>query len=212
MPKKITALSPQKKNTRRLNVYLDGEFAFGLLQSTAAWLNIGQELTEGQIAELLENDKREIAYQRALNYLNYRGRSESEIKNNLSKHDTDPAVIEATLDRLRRAGLVDDHKFAQDWVANRSEFKPRGVRGLRYELRMKNISEEIIDQVLESVDEEDLAYRVANKRAARFRNLDRDQFFRKISSLLARRGFNSSVVYPTTRRVWEEHKQSTLEP
>jgi regulatory protein len=211
MAKKITGLSPQKKNPRRLNVYLDDEFAFGLSQSTAAWLNIGQEISDEKIAELLEDDQKEIAYQRALNYLNYRARSEAEIQKNLAKHDTDPEIIEATLSRLRRAGLVDDRKFAEDWVTNRSEFKPRGVRGLRYELRLKKINEEIIDEVLEGVDEEALAYLVAKKKADRIKDIDRERFFQKISGLLARRGFNSSVIYPTTNRVWEEQQESTFE-
>ena len=36
--KKITALTVQKKNPNRVNVHLDGEFAFGLARIVAAWL------------------------------------------------------------------------------------------------------------------------------------------------------------------------------
>ena len=36
----ITALKVQEHNTGRVNVYLDGEFAFGLSRITAAWLKV----------------------------------------------------------------------------------------------------------------------------------------------------------------------------
>ena len=41
---KITGLTRQKKNADRINVFLDGEFAFGLAEITAVYLKVGQEL------------------------------------------------------------------------------------------------------------------------------------------------------------------------
>ena len=35
---KITNLEPQKHDPQRLNVYLDGEFAFGVARAVAPWL------------------------------------------------------------------------------------------------------------------------------------------------------------------------------
>jgi len=52
MTKKITALKVQKRNPNRVNIYLDGEYAFGLARITAAWLHVGQELGDEKIAEL----------------------------------------------------------------------------------------------------------------------------------------------------------------
>ncbi|PIZ25955.1 MAG: hypothetical protein COY47_03135, partial [Chloroflexi bacterium CG_4_10_14_0_8_um_filter_57_5] len=62
----ITAIKPQKKNPRRVNVYLDGEFAFGLSKLIAAWLKVGQTLPEEKIASLQAEDERETVYQKAL--------------------------------------------------------------------------------------------------------------------------------------------------
>ena len=63
MTKKVTALKLQKRNKNRVNVYLDGEFAFGLARIVAAWLSTGQELTEEKIAELQAQDNVEVALQ-----------------------------------------------------------------------------------------------------------------------------------------------------
>ena len=50
--KKITALEVQKKNPNRVNVHLDGEFAFGLARITAVWLKVGDTLSDEKLAAL----------------------------------------------------------------------------------------------------------------------------------------------------------------
>ena len=49
MDQKITALKAQKRNPNRINVYLDGIFAFGLARVVAAWLQVGQTLSDEKI-------------------------------------------------------------------------------------------------------------------------------------------------------------------
>src|SRR3990172_4788022 len=79
---KITAIEPQQKDPQRVNVYLDGEFAFGLARITAGWLTVGQELGEEKVASLLAEDANKTAYQKALHFLSYRPRSSSEVRQN----------------------------------------------------------------------------------------------------------------------------------
>ena len=47
--RKITAIEAQKKRSNRVNIYLDGEFAFGLERITAAWLRVGQALAQRRV-------------------------------------------------------------------------------------------------------------------------------------------------------------------
>jgi regulatory protein len=204
---KITALKRQKRNAQRISVYLDGEFAFGLSRFAAAWLEVGQELTPEKIRQLREADEREVAYQRALNYLSYRPRSEREVRQNLQKHDTPEAVIDETLDRLRRNGLVDDLQFAKDWVENRSTFRPRGRRALAAELRQKGIARETIETALQNLDEDALAYQAAVKQARKYENLEWADFRRKMNAFLARRGFNYETAKSAVEHVWETRDQ-----
>lgn len=203
--RKITALKAQKKNPHRVNVYLDGEFAFGLARIVAAWLNVGQELSNQKITELLEQDAEELAYQRALKLISYRPRSETEIRNNLLKHKVSDQVISSTLTRLREASLVDDRAFASAWVENRTEFRPRGKFALRYELIKKGIGEEIIDEILESVDEESLAYHASIKKCRQLKNLDEKEFTKKLIAFLSRRGFDYDTAKLTVARLWQEN-------
>jgi regulatory protein len=202
--KKITALTVQKNNPNRVNVYLDGEFAFGLARITAAWLKNGDELSDEKIARLLAEDSREWAYQQATLFLSYRARSEKEIRQNLRKHEVSEEAIEETLERLRKAGLANDKDFAQAWVENRSTFRPRSKKALAIELRQKGLDNETIQASLSAVDEEALAYETGSKRAARFAGMEWNEFRKKLGEFLARRGFSYSVIAPIVSKIWNE--------
>jgi len=202
--KKITAIEVQKKNPNRVNIHLDGEFAFGLARITAAWLKTGQELSDEKIAKLQAEDARERAYQQAMLYLSYRARSEAEIRKNLRKHEIPDEVIEQTLERLRQDRLADDNQFAHAWVENRNTFRPRSRRVLALELRQKGLDEETVHSAVAGVDEEALAYEAARKRAGRLESLEWNDFRKKLSEFLARRGFPYSVIAPTVTKVWNE--------
>jgi len=202
--RKITAIITQKKTPNRVNIYLDGEFAFGLTSITAAWLRFGKELDEKKIEQLQAEDARERAIQQALLFLSYRARSESEIRKNLQKHEIPEAVVEETLERLRRDGLANDDQFARAWVENRATFRPRSRRMMQMELRQKGLDEESTKSALEDVDDEALAYEAAQKRATRFKGLEWTEFRTKLSGFLARRGFSYSVIAPVVTKVWNE--------
>ena len=207
MMKKITALQVQKRNPNRVNIHLDGEFAFGLARIVAAWLRVGQELSEEKIEQLQADDARERAFQQAMLFLSYRARSEAEIRQNLRKHEIPEPVIELTLERLRQGGLANDDQFARAWVENRTTFRPRSRRMMAMELRQKGLNEEAVSSAVADVDDEALAYEAAQKKVARYQGLEWNGFRKKLSDFLARRGFSYSVIAPVVTRLWNEvHK------
>jgi regulatory protein len=211
MSRKITAFKVQKRNPNRVNVFLDGEFAFGLARIAAAWLQVGQVLEDEKIIELQAQDESEKAYQQALKFLSYRPRTETEVRRNLEQHDIAEEVIIEVIDRLRRSGLVDDARFAQAWSENRSEFRPRSRKALAFELRQHGLDGEAIEQALSDLDDGELAYRAAIKQSRKLNNLEWPDFRRKLSDFLARRGFHYEVIVPVVKRVWDGLKANTLE-
>ena len=208
--RRITALEVQRKNPNRVNIYLDGEFAFGLARITAAWLKVGDILTDEKIIALQNEDARERALQQALLFLSYRARSEKEIRQNLKKHEYPEDAIEYTMTRLRENRLANDNEFAQAWVENRNTFRPRSRRALTMELRQKGLDEETVKNAVADIDENALAYETARKRAPRLKSLEWSEFRKKLSEYLARRGFPYSVVSSTVTRIWNEaHTEET---
>jgi len=211
MLQKITALRLQKKNRQRVSVFLDGKYAFGLRASVAAALKVGQTLSPEEIDQLQRRDAVEVAHDQALNFLSYRPRSRTEVEAYLKRRNVPLITIQAVVDRLVRAGLVDDEAFAQYWVENRELFRPRGTRSLRFELRQKGVPDAVIDQAVEGIDEADSAYRAARERARRLRELDYQVFRRRLGGFLQRRGFDYDVVKETVNRLWQELRVSTEE-
>ena len=206
---KVTALKVQKHHPNRVNVYLDNEFSFGLSRITAAWLKVGQDLTSSKIAKLQAQDEREVAYMQALRFLDYRPRSRAEVRKKLEKRAIPPEVIKDVFKRLERSGLVDDERFAQDWVKNRSEFRPRSRRALAYELHQRGLADSAIEKALEGINEEALAYRAAVKQARRYEGLPIRDFRNKLGSYLARRGFSYEIIKEVVTKVWDEKQQES---
>jgi regulatory protein len=210
MDREITALKAQKKNPNRISVYLDGEFAFGLARIVAAWLRIGQVLSEEDIDRLKQQDTREVAYLRGLRFLSYRPRSEVEIQRKLSELGFEATVVDEAIQRMKENGFLGDEKFAQDWVENRTAFRPRSKRMLAVELRQKGVAEEAIQRALdETEDEESLAYQAAIKYARRLASADLETFRKRLGAYLGRRGFSYGTIAPILQRVWDETQSSS---
>jgi len=204
MGRRITALKAQQRDKERVNIYLDGEYAFSLKAIVAARLRVGRSLPDEEIDALLREDSFQKAYDQALDFLSYRPRSQAEVVRYLRRKEMPPQVSEEVIRRLTAAGLVDDVSFARYWVENRESFNPRSPRMLSYELRQKGLDSETISQALEGLDEEGSAYRAAAKRAGRWARLDRESFRRKAGSFLKRRGFSYQVIESVLNRLWEE--------
>ena len=208
---KVTALVAQKRNPNRVNVYLDGQFAFGLAAIEAARLHLGQDLGEADLARVQKADEVAVAHERALRYLSYRPRSEAEVRKHLAdkRRPVAPEVIEEVVERLTRVGLLNDQAFAQYWRENRENFRPKGAAALRQELRQKGVPREAVDQALAGMDEEGAALDVARARARRLGGLDKLAFKRRLAAYLGRRGYAYDVIMPVVERVWQEQGDAT---
>ena len=200
----ITALKRQSNNRNRLNVHLDGEYSFSLAGVLANGLKVGQVLSDDHIASLKQRDSEEAAYRRALRLISRRPRSEHELGINFNRNQVPDAVQAAVFTRLREAHLVDDWAFAEAWVENRREFRPRSAKALRVELRKKGVPQEAIEAALEDYRDEDAAYKAARKAARRWKNSDYEEFHKRVGAYLSRRGFNHTTISPVVERVWRE--------
>lgn len=203
----VTALKVQARNKNRVNVYLDGDYAFGLVKVEAARLRIGQALTDADIERLKEADAAETAYEKTLYFLSYRPRSEAEIRRYLKKKQLPDNQQAAVVARLRQAGLVDDSTFAGQWVENRAAFRPKGKRAIQAELRAKGVAAKDIEAALEGVDDSATARQLAAARAPRLlrQRLSKADFKRKLGEYLARRGFDYETITEAVESAWRDN-------
>ncbi|MDP2931238.1 MAG: RecX family transcriptional regulator [Chloroflexota bacterium] len=207
----ITAVRVGRGRGKRVNVFLNGRFAFSLEAEVAVKedLRVGRELSASHIEALTRTDQFQRCLNAASRYLSYRPRSEAELRERLSRRGFDSDSIEKVINRFKEQRLVDDAAFAQFWKENRETFSPRSRRLTKLELKRKGVAEEIIDQVVDVVDD-DSAYRAALSKARRLPVSDYPGFRRRLGSYLQRRGFSYAVTEQMVARLWRE--MSSLSP
>ena len=138
----ITNLTAQKRRKDRVNLFLDGEYAFSLSILNAAWLKVGQELSAEKIAALLAEEEYERGKDIALRLITNRPRSTKEVRDRMREKGIDDTVQDRVVDRLTELDLLDDEAFARYWIDQRARFKPRGIPLLQQELRQKGIDQQ----------------------------------------------------------------------
>lgn len=212
----VTALSPQVRDSDRVNVYIDGKYDFSLDISQVVDLGIkaGQVLSKEELANLKQESEFGKIYARALEYVLMRPRSSSEVRDYLyrktlarkyknrktgklaEKPGVAKTVAERVFVKLQARGYIDDQKFANWWVENRHQVKGVSMRKLCSELAAKGIAQTIIDSVIADSsrnDPSELTKVIAKKRR---RYSDEQKFMQ----YLARQGFSFDDIKTALRR------------
>ena len=201
MARQITAITPQKRNRNRYNVYIDDEYAFSVSSKIAMTLHAGQPVDENRLESLKRADEREQAFERSLHYLSFRARSRKEIVCYLEKRGFGPEAARSAISRLEDYGYIDDEAFAALWIESRRKHRPRGSFALRHELAEKGVEKTIIDQALGGYDESGAARDAVSKKILQWSGLPEWERKAKIYNFLKQRGFS----FETCREVsdWE---------
>lgn len=174
----------------RYSIYVDRKYAFSFSEAELlnVGLRIGQEFTTKELEELKDKATADKAYDRALNLIMRRPRSEWELRDYLKRKDYEEEMIQATLNRLSIRGYLNDLDFAQRWAANRRLLKSTSKRRLMQELRLKRVSDEIIQKVLDEDDADE--QEVLRDLISRKRKQSKYQDDQKLMQYLIRQGYN----------------------
>lgn len=196
----ITDIKQQAKRADRYSVYIDGKYlcSFSEGELLELGLRVGQELSKSDLSGLKANAAKDKAYDRSLGLISRRPRSEWELRDYLKRKETSPEIVDATIDRLRERGYVNDLDFAKRWVDNRRLLKATSRRRLSVELRQKRVADEIIDQVLaeDATDEREVLRGLIGRK----RKQTKYQDDIKLMQYLSRQGYG----YDDIKSVLEE--------
>ena len=193
MPK-ITKIVSQTANPTRVNVFVDDKFLTGIDKFT--WishnLKVGTEVSSKLCEELKKQDINGKAYDKVLKLLSFRPQSIFEVRQKL-KTKFDPETITQAIQRLKKEGWLDDQKFAEHWVKERSQTRLRSITHLKAELIQKGIAQDIIREVLSQPDLADQELETATKLVAKFQHSKTPD---QLKAYLAQKGFG----YPTINK------------
>ena len=201
---KITKIKSQN-NKDRVNIYLDGEFAFGLSLEIAYKYNLKEnmEIDESYIENVLKSEEQNRANDYALKFLSNRWRTEKEIVDKMIKKGFDEEVINETLAYLKKYNFIDDRRFAEIYTEEKIRLKKLGNYRIKHELQNKGVDESIASEIVEkySDNEYERAMELATKKIKSYKNDDKNAIYRKLGGYLQRRGYSFECVSKVLREL-----------
>lgn len=201
---KITSIEPQR-NKNRVNVYVDDLFTIGidLELKYKHKLEVGMEVDDNFIKEVLKAEEQNKVTNHALNLLSFRQRSEKEIYTALKRKDYEEVYIEKAIEYCKNQKYLDDRAFAEAFIKDKLNINKLGEQRIKYELQKKGVSQAIIDDVLvlDRDDQFEAAFQLAEKKLPFYRNDDKNAVYRKLSGFLQRKGYSFEIVSKVMREI-----------
>lgn len=206
---RVSKLEYQKRDSNRVNLYIDGKFFCGISLDTLAKESLyeGLEIEDTVLNHILVEELSLRFWIRVLEYISRSPKSEYQIvkylkelkfkkKNIWYKEDLDidwDSLISNIVERLKKYKYIEDESFARMFVQSRMRSKPRGKSVLIGELLSKGISKDIAQLVCEQevVDEYSLLRDVFKKK---YKGRLFDERDSKMVNFLLRKGFSWDLI------------------
>lgn len=205
----ISAISANPRRTGRFDVAIDGSVTATLSIEAIERL----QLTVGTVvdARLETALARETAivatYDRALNMIALRARSAAELRKLLVRKREPPEYVDVAIERLLRAGFLDDTSFARQFARAKAMGSGLSRRRVQQELARRGVARDVAEAAIadvfteEAIDETDTLDRVARKKLKSLARLDTQVQRRRLYAFLARRGYDSNDIARTVRDI-----------
>ena len=204
MSEHIVERKPRPRD--RVVIRLSGGRFFAIPEEAATALAVGTELSDADVDRLDGIDQSLRGRDKAMRMLAIRARSRREVDDALRALGLSDAVRRGLLAELEEAGLVDDERFAREFVSVKKDVRRLGPHRLRSDLKKLGVSRDVVDGALQafSPDEQEAMARALAERQVGGGEVS-EKVVRRIMGMLARKGYDFAVVnrvgYDLARRV-----------
>jgi regulatory protein len=193
MPDNIVELKPRPRGL--VTVKLAGGRFFTIPQD-AIPLDVGAALADEDIVRLDRMDQYFRGKDKALRLISKRMRSRDQVAVALDKLGIEQSIQRGILTELEETGLIDDLRFARDYVRVKKDVRGLGPFRLRYDLKRQGVRKAIVDEVLEESFDAEVQETMAREAARRKVGGGRidEKTAHRVSDHLRRRGFDYEIV------------------
>lgn len=202
---KITKIEEQKKNSKKYNIYVDGEYYNSIDKEILEEINLvaGVELIEDEFNLKMEIVQYKSALRSAFYMLARSSKTEIELKRKLKEKQYPEKAVNQVLDYLKSIGYINDGNYAESFIGIMKNSAGTSSRSLYYKLAGKGIDSDVIEQKLQEAELDDYssALKAAQKKLSGLSG-DKREKASKLLGFLYRKGFGMEVC----RRVIEELK------
>jgi regulatory protein len=200
----ITKITTQQKSKDRFNIFMDHgkgeEYAFSVDSAVLIRFELkkGMELDDFSILEVQYQDGIRKAYNRAVNYLARRMRSEKEIRDYLTQKEIEEPVINEVIHKLATQKYINDEEYALSYVRTQLNTTDKGPDLITMELKERGINEGIIKHVITEYPKEEQvekAIKVAEKVIKKNTKESQRIVKQKAEQFLLRKGYSFDVIH-----------------
>ena len=197
----LTGLAPDPRRPDYRLVEVDrGRFASLRAADLADLpLIVGAELNGLVLERLQELADIEAAHRAAQRAIARRAHARFDLRRRLLQKQHPPDAVDAALERLSAAGLLDDARFAVDYAAAKAR-RGRGPSRLARDLQAQGVDRRVAEEAVrtslaaEGVDPGEAVRALAEKRARQLAGLPAVVRKRRLVAFLMRRGFAGAEV------------------
>jgi regulatory protein len=143
---------------------------------------------------------RDEAFERALEALSRKERTEGELASWLSKRGFDGEEVEAALTRLIEVGELDDARFARRYAEDKRQLRGWGPERIRAALEARGVGSAEIEAALGADDHDGQLERAVALLRRRSDALDQEAGRARALAYLTRRGYDYELAYDAVRR------------
>ncbi|RCW51512.1 MULTISPECIES: regulatory protein RecX [unclassified Halanaerobium] len=140
------------------------------------------------------------AKNKAFHLLTYRERTVKEMQDRLFKKGFNNDVIEQTINYLLENDLINEDRFAEQWIRSRINNHPRGKKLIYRELLKKGLNRSLIDKALNKYlspeQEIEMAKTLIKKWLRKHKEEDKGSL--KLKNYLSNKGFSYDIINKTT--------------
>ena len=205
----ITNIVPDPRRQGRFLIAVDGEPRATLSVEAIDRLRLakGKLLDDRLELEIARETSVLEVFDRALNMLALAARSSEDLRRRLVKKGEAPEIVQVAIERLQRAGLLDDASFARQFARSKVLGAGLSRRRLIQELSRKGVPRELSSEAVDSVfqdehiDDAETIERVARKKLRSLAKLEPRIRARRLFAFLARRGYDSDDIARVVREL-----------
>ncbi len=212
----ITAITAHAKKPGRFEVFVDGQPEGAVSVEAIERLRLGVGVSFDPVRPAFAAELALVAtWDRATRLLAARARSRAELRRQLLLKGEAAGAVDAALDRLERAGYLDDADYARQFARSKALGRGMSRRRVQQELAKRGISRELAEAALadvfadEGVGEGEAVARLARKKLRSLIRLDAPTRRRRLYAFLARRGFEHDDISRVLRDLGEDGVEPT---
>ena len=201
----ITKIEIQKRNKERVNLFLDGEYAFSISTELVykEGLKTKDEIDSDKLKIIADHESQIRCKNSALRIIEKSCKTEKEVRDKLILKGYEDNSINKSIEFLKEYNFINDSNYTKAFI--RDKLKSQGSQKIKYTLIQKGISKENIDEELSNLNKESeksTAFNMAKKKFDIIKKKESDNY--KISGKLYRYLISKGYEYDVTSEVVKE--------